>query len=86
MNRMQAFLQTQLGTRSLEPREGDSADAVLSRAEAALKAGDLDTVLAEIDTLPEASKPAFAEWRALTETRAAALAAGKALADELNAK
>ena len=86
MNRMQAFLQTQLGTRSLEPKEGDSADAVLSRAEAALKAGDLDTVLAEIDTLPEASKPAFAEWRALTETRAAALAAGKALADELNAK
>ena len=86
MNRMQAFLQTQLGTRSLEPKEGDSADAVLSRAEAALKTGDLSTVLAEIDTLPEASKPAFADWRAQTETRAAALAAGAALADELNAK
>lgn len=86
MNRMQAFLQTQLGTRSLEPKEGDSADAVLSRAEAALKTGDLATVLAEIDTLPEAAKPAFADWRAQTETRAAALTAGAALADELNAK
>lgn len=86
LNRMEAFLRSQLGTRSLEPKEGDSADAVLSRAEAALRTGDLDTVLAEIDALPEAAQPAFADWRALTETRAAALAAGRALAEELNAK
>jgi hypothetical protein len=86
VNRMQAFLKTQLGTRSLEPKEGDSADAVLSRAEAALKTGDLDAVLAEIETLPEAAKPAFADWRTLAETRARALTAGTALAEELNAK
>ncbi len=86
VNRMQAFLKTQLGTRSLEPKEGDSADAVLSRAEAALKTGDLDAVLAEIETLPEAAKPAFADWRTLAETRARALTAGNALAEELNAK
>ncbi len=86
VNRMQAFLRTQLGTRSLEPREGDDADAVLSRAEAALKTGDLAATLAEIDALPDAAKPALAEWRALAETRAQALAAGANLAEELNAK
>src|SRR5690606_16625940 len=31
-----AFLKTQLGARSLEPREGTDPDAILSRAEAAL--------------------------------------------------
>ena len=86
VNRLQAFLKTQLGTRSLEPKEGDSADAVLSRAEAALKTGDLDAVLAEIETLPEAAKPAFADWQTLAESRAQALTAGTALAEELNAK
>lgn len=86
MNRLDAFLKTQLGTRSLKPIEGDSADAVLSRAEAALKTGDLETVLAEIETLPEAAKPALAEWRAAVEMRAEALAAGKALSEQLNAK
>ena len=86
VNRLQAFLKTQLGTRSLEPKEGGSADAVLSRAEAALKTGDLEAVLAEIETLPEAAKPAFADWQTLAETRAQALTAGTALAEELNAK
>ena len=52
----------------------------------ALKSGDLDATLAELDTLPEAAKPALADWRALAETRARALSAGKVLADELNAK
>lgn len=86
VNRLEAFLKTQLGTRSLEPKEGDSADAVLSRAEAALKSGDLATVLAEIEALPEAAKPAFAEWQAMAQSRAEALAAGDALAEQLNAK
>ena len=35
------FLDVQTGARSLEPREGDDPDAVLSRAEAAVKAGDV---------------------------------------------
>lgn len=86
MSKLDAFLKLQLGTRTLEPIEGDSADAVLSRAEAALKTGDLDTVLAELDTLPDAAKPAFAEWRARAEMRANALAAGKLLSEQLNAK
>jgi len=86
LNRMQAFMRTQLGTRSLEPKAGDDADAVLSRAEAALKSGDLAATLAEIETLPEAAKPAFAGWQAQASTRAEALAASTALANELNAK
>ncbi len=86
LNRMEAFMRTQLGTRSLAPKEGDDADAVLSRAEAALKQGDLATVFSELDQLPEAAQPALAEWRQQAEARADALAAGAALADQLNTK
>ncbi len=47
-----AFLRTQFGARSLTPQDGDGPDAVLSRAEAALRNGDLDTVLTELETIP----------------------------------
>ena len=54
--RVAAFLQNQLGARSLEAREGNSADAILSRAEAALRGGDyMRCALDELETLPEAS-------------------------------
>ncbi|MCB1337964.1 MAG: hypothetical protein KDK10_11135 [Maritimibacter sp.] len=86
MGRAQAFLQTQLGTRSLEPKAGDTADAVLSRAEAALKTGDLAAALTELAGLPEAAQPAMADWRSRAEARSGALAASAALATELNAK
>ena len=69
------FLRTQLGARSLTPREGDDADAVLSRAEAALRAGDLETALKELDRLPDPGKAEMAPWRAEAERRLAALAA-----------
>ncbi len=39
VDRLTAFLRTQMGARSLEPREGDDPDAVLSRAEAAVASG-----------------------------------------------
>lgn len=86
MSRFAAFLKTQLGTRSLEPKEGDDADAVLSRAEAALRQGDIGSALAELDVLDAAGQPAMAEWRAQAEARKAALDAVSALANELNAK
>ncbi len=70
-----AFFRTQLGARSLEPREGDDPDAVLSRAEAAVKSGDIDGAMAEIGALPAAGQAAFAAWRAQAETRRAAEAA-----------
>ncbi len=78
-----AFLRTQLGARSLEPREGDDPDAVLSRAEAAVKAGHLDAALAEIAALPPAGQQAMADWVALAETRRAALAATADLSAQL---
>ncbi|MCA0920235.1 hypothetical protein [Pseudooceanicola nanhaiensis] len=73
------FLKTQLGARSLTARDGDDADAVLSRAEAALRDGRLQDALAEIDTLPEPAKAAMADWTASATERAQALAAAEAL-------
>ena len=80
---LRAFLRTQLGLRSLEPREGESPDAVLSRAEAAARADDLDTALTEIAALPEAGRARFADWIALAELRRDALDAAAALAAQL---
>ncbi|MCF3592408.1 hypothetical protein LZG00_00145 [Rhodobacteraceae bacterium LMO-12] len=79
-----AFLKTQLGARSLEPREGDDPDAVLSRAEAAMNEGRLDAAITELDALPEDARAEMSEWLSLAATRAAALKAADALASELN--
>ena len=54
------FLRAQTGARSLDPREGDDPDAILSRAEAAVSAGDLATALTEIAALPEPAQTAMA--------------------------
>jgi hypothetical protein len=83
-NRLLSFMQTQLGARSVTPQEGDDADAVLSRAEAALTAGNLTNALAEISALPEVAQAEIAEWFALARTRQEALAAGEALSQALN--
>lgn len=85
-DRVTGFLKAQTGLRSTAPREGGSPDAVLSRAEAALRGGDLPATLAELDTLPPEATAALAEWRALADTRAAAAAALAALAQDLTAK
>lgn len=74
-DRVGAFLMGQIGGRSVEPREGDDPDAVLSRAEAAVTAGDLPTALSEIAALPEGAQAMLQDWVALVETRAAADAA-----------
>lgn len=73
--RIASFLRSQTGARSLAPREGGDPDAVLSRAEAALAAGDLAAALKELDALPEAGQTALAGWRAQAEARQAAVAA-----------
>ena len=59
-----AFFRSLVVTRSLEPREGDDVDAVLSRMEAQLEAGDLDAVLSEGRALPEAASGSMADWLA----------------------
>ncbi|MFV2051254.1 COG4223 family protein [Aliiroseovarius sp. YM-037] len=83
-SRIGAFLQSQLGARSLSPREGADADAVLSRAEAALRDGQLETALAEVETLQEVSRAEMADWIDAAKTRDAALIAAAELTDTLS--
>jgi hypothetical protein len=80
-----SFLTRSLGVRSVAPREGDDPDAVLSRAEAAIRSGDLSTTLTELDTLPQEAQAAMGEWRAAADARVAARAAADALAQRLTA-
>jgi hypothetical protein len=82
--RLGAFLLNQLGARSLEPKEGDSADAVLSRAEAAVKDARLSDALSEISALPEAARAAMAPWVEQAQLRQDALAAAETLSQNLN--
>ena len=70
-----AFMRNQFDVRSTEPQEGDSADAVLSRAEAAVRTGRLADALAEISALPEVARAEMSDWLSLAETRANAIAA-----------
>ena len=57
-----SFLKSQVGARSLTPQEGDSTDAVLSRIDAGLKTGDLQSALAEAATLDAAASNAIGPW------------------------
>ena len=77
--RFGAFLRAQVGARSLEAREGTDPDAILSRAEAALRSGDVETTLSEIASLPEAGQAAMADWVAQADARLSALSALDAL-------
>ena len=81
---LSASLKATAGDSATE-REGDDPDAVLSRAEAATKAGDLDAALATIDALPDAGKAEMQDWAAAATTRRDALAAFDSLSDALNA-
>ncbi|WP_155886705.1 COG4223 family protein [Actibacterium atlanticum] len=82
--RLSNFLRVQTGARSLTPRDGDDPDAVLSRAQAAVAAGDLTTALAELTTLPENGQAAMADWVAQAQARLDAQAAAKALLASVN--
>jgi hypothetical protein len=78
------FLQRQLGARSLAPRQGADADAILSRAEAAATAGDLPTALDEIAALPDLARAQMQGWIDTATTRLTALQAANELAQSLN--
>lgn len=68
-DRVGTFLRGQTGARSLTPRDGTDPDAVLSRAEAAVAAGDLTLAMTELGGLPEAGKAAMADWLAQAQQR-----------------
>ena len=79
-----AFLRNQFDVRSTTPQEGDSADAVLSRTEAALRSGRLSDALAEVSALPEVARAEMSDWLARAESRAAAIAAVDILSTSLS--
>ena len=83
-DQLRAFLRDQLGTRSLTPRDGDDPDAILSRAEAAVKSGELDAALGEIDNLPDSGKAVLEEWTVKAVARKDALSAFETLESALN--
>lgn len=83
-DRIGSFLRSQTGARSLQPREGNDPDAVLSRAEASLTQGDLAAALTELDALPEPGKAAMADWRARAAQRLAAIAALSSLTAQID--
>ena len=80
-----SFLKRQLGARSVAPRDGADPDAVLSRAEAAVRDGRLTDALAEIDTLPAPAQDAMAEWLVDARARQAAETAADELSQRLTA-
>lgn len=63
-----SFLRRQLGARSVTPREGNTPDAILSRADAAVRNGLIADALLEIDALPEESQTPIQTW--ITDARA----------------
>lgn len=79
-----AFLKSQLGARSLEPREGSDPDAVLSRMEAAAREGRLGDVMAEAESLPEEAKAPLQDWLDAAKARQAATEAAEALSQTMN--
>lgn len=84
MDKIGSFFRSQVGARSLEPREGDDADAVLSRAEAALVAGDIAGVNDLISALPDAGQAMMSDWVSGANMRMNAVKAVRVLADGLN--
>lgn len=82
--RVSSFLRSQTGARSLTPQEGNDPDAILSRANAAVATGDLQTALVEIATLPEAAQTALSAWVELAKTRLDAQSATVDLATALS--
>jgi hypothetical protein len=72
LERSYALLRAQVATRSLTPQEGSGPDAVLSRMEAKLDAGDLPGALTESESLPSEAKEAMGAWLAQAKLRAEA--------------
>lgn len=69
-----AFVKSQVATRSLTPQSGGSTDAILSRIEAALNAGNLGGCLSEAEALSEAARAPLAGWLASVGQLADAMA------------
>lgn len=82
-DRLGSFLRSQIGARSLQPREGDDPDAVMSRATQAVNDGDIAAALDELDALPPAGQAAMSGWLNAARARMDALSAFDALAADM---
>ena len=56
---IKAFFGSKITSRSLKPKEGSSVDAIMSRAESALKEMDLNQALVELESLPDTARVTF---------------------------
>ena len=79
-----AFLRNQFSVRSVVPQEGDSVDAILSRAQSALSEGRLNEALSEVASLPEVARVELSDWVAQAELRADAVDAAATLFTSYN--
>lgn len=80
------FLRAQTGARSVAPREGADADAILSRANAQVEAGEIGAALTELGALsaPARAAPAMEGWLASAQAYANARAALSDLTPDQN--
>lgn len=85
IGKLSAFLQSQIGTRSLKPKEGSDTDAVLSRIEDLLNKGDLSGALNEAEALSLASAAAMSDWLSAATTLNGAKTALKEFSTALSA-
>ncbi len=65
----QTALQTQIGLRSTKPKEGDDADAILSRAEQDVRDGLFAKAITTLEALPEEGKAEMQGWVANAQKR-----------------
>lgn len=86
LDRSRAFLEAQVATRSLAPRDGVGPDAVLSRMEDKLRHDDLAGAIAESDNLPSEAAQAMSGWLDAAKLRANAETGFGALTADLSAK
>jgi hypothetical protein len=70
-DRLTAFLKAQIGARSLEEKEGNDPDAILSRAEGALGRGELQNAVDLVRQLPSEGVEAMSGWLTRAEERLA---------------
>lgn len=81
---LMGFLREQFDVRSVAPKDGASTDAILSRAEAAVRDGRLRDALAEIENLPDVARNALSEWAGAAQARIETLAAIEGLSMKQN--
>ena len=77
------YLRKQFQARSVTPKTGDDADAVLSRAEQALREYDLNGALNELDALPDAARHQMQPWIDQARERQDALEQSDILSQEI---